>query len=277
MCEHWEVSGGACNARPDFTQLEIPITGSLGAGGSSLPQHRWETPMDPDQDSEDDLYAYPKAQPQRLPPVLGPIAPLEYARKVLRDYQEGEKIARPNMAQSFIPVVGPAWEAAADLQDGNYGGAAFNGAMAVADALPVGTAVKGIRAAAKGIGVLKKGSLTANAAAKAYRRAGMAGVGEEIHHTVPLNGTSRQAQDWRNHYAFLKNLPIEQHRRQTGSWLRDGVRMPQYGPLGKAWYGTTDWMKTVPVGLAAYAADAVENLSRANFAPPARPPSKPTR
>ena len=33
------------------------------------------------------------------------------------------------MAQSFIPVVGPAWEAAGDLQDGDYGGAAFNTAL----------------------------------------------------------------------------------------------------------------------------------------------------
>lgn len=96
----------------------------------------------------------------------------------------------------------------------------------------------------------------------------MAGAGEEIHHAVPLKGTSRQLQDWRNHYAFLRTLPIEQHRRLTGSWLRDGVRMPKYGPLGQVWYGTTDWMKTAPVGVAAYAADVVENTSRANSAPP---------
>jgi hypothetical protein len=224
--------------------------------------------MDPDQDSEDDLYAYPKAQPQRLPPVLGPIAPLEYAQKVLRDYQEGEKIARPNMAQSFIPVVGPAWEAAADLQDGNYGGAAFNGAMAVADALPVGVAVKGVRAATKGAHLLRTGSLTANATNQAYRRMGMAKAGEEVHHTLHLKG-ARETQNWRNHYPFLKALPVEQHRRIHGSW--DGK--PQYGPLRRAWYGTTDWMKAVPVGIAGYTADTVENVLRNDE----RPPSKQTR
>lgn len=70
-------------------------------------------------------------------------------------------------------MIGPAWEAAADLQDGDYAGAAFNGAMAVADALPVGVAAKGIRAASKGVGVLKKGSVTANAAAKQLKARGV--------------------------------------------------------------------------------------------------------
>ena len=70
-------------------------------------------------------------------------SPLDMAKGALEDFQNGPKIQRPNIAESFIPVVGPAWEAAADLQDGNYGGAAFNAAMAVGDALPAGALVKG--------------------------------------------------------------------------------------------------------------------------------------
>lgn len=187
-------------------------------------------------------------------------SPLDVAQDAFNDFQDGPDIRRPNLAQSFIPVVGPAWEAVADLQDGNYGGAAFNGAMAVGDALPVGFAVKGLKAASKGIGAFKKGSVTAGAAAKKIRRVGLAGKGEEIHHTIPLNGTSRSAQDWRNHYALLKVLPVEQHRRLTGSWMGK----PRYDPIRRVWYGTTDWMKAAPTGLASYAADALENHRRAS-------------
>jgi hypothetical protein len=193
-------------------------------------------------------------------------SPLEMAKDALHDFQTGPKIARPNMAQSFIPVVGSAWEAAADLQDGNYAGAAFNGAMAVADLLPVGPAAKGIKAAEKGITILKKGSVTAGAAAKQIRKAGLAKKGDEIHHTIPLNGTSRSVQDPRNHYAFLKVLPQEQHRRLTGRW--NGK--PMYDPIRKIWYGTTDWQKAVPVAVASYSTDAFENVARP-FVP--RPPS----
>jgi len=214
----------------------------------------------------------PSAPPSR--PVAQPAAPTR-ARSpfdvagAFRDFQNGSKIPRPNLAESFFPVVGPAWEAVGDLQDQNYAGAAFNGAMAVADALPIVVAAKGVRMATKGVGILKNGSASANAAAKQLRKLGVANKGEEIHHAVALNGTSRTAQDWRNHYAFLKVLPKEVHRRLTGSW--NGK--PMYDPIRRIWYGTTDWMKAVPTGLAGYGADAVENLTHP-FDPTPTPPAK---
>jgi hypothetical protein len=171
---------------------------------------------------------------------------------------------RPNLAESFIPVVGPAWEAAADLQDGNYGGAAFNGVMAVADALPIGVAAKGIKAASKGIGILKEGSVTADAARKMLKARGVVRPGEEVHHTIALDGLGRNVEDWRNHFAFLKPLPKDIHRRLTGSWMGK----PEFDPIRKIWYGTTDWQKAVPAGVAAYGADAWENLTHP-FGPPA--------
>ncbi len=168
---------------------------------------------------------------------------------------QGIRISRPNLVESFIPVVGPAWEAAADLQDGDYGGAAFNGAMAVLDVLPVGVAVKGLRAASKGVGVWKKGSITAEAARKAYRRRGMAKASDEVHHASELKGISRSAQHWKNHYAFLKPLPRDVHRRLRGRW----GELSRYGPASRFWHGTTDWMKAYPVGAAGYAADSIQN------------------
>ncbi|WP_312161599.1 hypothetical protein [Phenylobacterium sp.] len=201
----------------------------------------------------------PRGEPRSVPDPAGELydAEMAAARK-RREAAETErtKIARPNLAQSFIPVVGPAWEAVADYQDGDYAGAAFNGAMAFADVLPIGVAAKGMRAASKGIGILKKGSVSANAAAKQIRAKGLAGKGQEIHHTVPLQGLSRTAQDPRNHYALLKVLPVEQHRRLTGSWQGK----PRYDPVRRVWYGTTDWQKVLPTSMAANLADGVQNL-----------------
>jgi len=184
-------------------------------------------------------------------------SPFNVALDAFHNFQKGPKIPRPSMAESFIPVVGPAWEATADLQDGNYAGAAFNGAMAVADALPLGVAVKGLNAARKGITILKDGSVTADAARKMLKARGLVRSGEEVHHTIPLDGLGRNVEDWRNHFAFLKPLPKDIHRRLTGSWMGK----PEFDPIRKIWYGTTDWQKAVPTGIAGYAADAWENLT----------------
>lgn len=220
----------------------------------------------------------PRGQPRSVPDLAGDLydremaklraqrraededyhSPLEVVEGALHDFQDGPKIKRPNFAQSMVPMVGSGWEAVADLQDRNYGGAAFNGIMAVAEMLPVGVAVKGLRAAGKGIGILKKGSVTAGAAAKKIRRVGLAGPGQEIHHTIPLRGTGRSVQDPRNHYALLKVMPKADHRRLTGKWAGE----PRFDPLQRAWHGTTDWMKAVPVGVAGYAADSWENVKR---------------
>lgn len=220
-------------------------------------------------DTAGDLYDknMAEAKARRAAEDSGFQSPLDMAQGALEDFQNGPKIQRPNVVESFIPVVGPAWEAAADLQDGNYGSAAFNAAMAIGDALPAGAIIKGGRAFSKGIGILKEGSVSAGAAAKKIRKAGLAGKGEEIHHSVPLNGKSRSAQDWRNHYAFLKTLPQETHGRLTGSWKGK----PQFDPIRRIWHGTTDWQKSVPTALGTYAADAWENVA-APFA--ASPPTK---
>ena len=169
---------------------------------------------------------------------------------------QGLRISRPNTLESFIPVVGPAWEAAADLQDGDIGGAAFNGAMAVVDVFPAGVAVKGLRAASKGIGVWKKGSLTANAARNYYRSKIPLKDGYQLHHVFPLDGISRSAPNWRNHFALLKPLPKEVHKRLHG---RSGT-LPKYGRPGKLWHGTTDWMKAAAIGVPSYAGDSFQNL-----------------
>lgn len=217
----------------------------------------------------------PKGQPRDVPDPEGELYDLEMARiRQLRDaedfgigpsrdlvrappriLEEIPKIREPNALESLIPVVGPAWDAASDLQEGDLGGAALNTAMAIADLTPLGPAAKGVKAARLGIGVLKKGSVTAGASAKKTQRAGLSGPGMEIHHSIPLNGIGRSVQDWRNHYAFLKVLPKEVHRRLHGSW----AGKPRYDPIRRIWYGTTDWQKAAPTAVVARTGDAVEN------------------
>ena len=218
------------------------------------------------------MASMPRGQPQSVPDPEGDLYDQEMAKlRAARIAEEqdvrpppgpeasggqggGFHISHPNTLESFIPVVGPAWEAAADLQDGNYLGAGLNTALAVADFFPAADLIKGVRAASKGIGLLKSGSVTADAARKVIRRVGLAGPGEEIHHSVPLNGLSRNAQSWKNHYPFLKTLDQEVHRRLTGSWMGK----PRYDPLRRFWYGTPDWMKA-PVGVAGHVGQVVQH------------------
>lgn len=223
---------------------------------AGMPKGEPRTVPDPAGERYDQAMARVRAR--RRAEDQGGASPLRAAGQFIRDFQDGPDIPRPSLAQSFIPVVGPAWEAAGDFQDGDYGGAAGNVVAAGLDLLPIGVAAKGLRAASKGIKILKEGSVTADAARKAMRRAGVAKPGQEIHHTIPLNGTGRNAQDPRNHFALLKALPKDKHRRLTGSW--EGK--PKFGPVGQVWYGTTDWMKAVPAGLVGRGADSIENLTR---------------
>ena len=81
--------------------------------------------------------------------------PIKAMREGFEDWQAGPAMARPSFGQAMIPVVGPAWEAAADLQEGNYGGAALNAGFAAAGFLPAGPALRGLHAASNGVGVLK--------------------------------------------------------------------------------------------------------------------------
>lgn len=220
----------------------------------------------------------PQGQPREVPDPEGELYDREMAR--IRRMQETQdygaappqdlveadpdildslpRIRQPGPVESLFPVVGPAWQAAADLQEGNLVGAGVNTALAIADVTPAGPLIKGAKAAKLGIGVLKKGSVTAGAAQKMIKKAGLTGPGKEVHHSIPLDGVGRSVQDWRNHYLFLKVLPKEVHRRLHGSW----AGKPRYDPVRRIWYGTTDWQKAFPTLAVSRTADSVENSSR---------------
>jgi len=164
----------------------------------------------------------------------------------------------------YFPVTGPLMSASDNARAGHPVRAATDVAEAIAD---LGTPVTGLEVAeAFEKGVAKNvGRMTAEAARKQLRRRGVAGTGEEIHHSIPLNGIKRTVENWRNHPAFLKVLPQAQHRRLTGSW--QGA--PRYDPVRRLWIGTPDWMKTVPGYVTTHADNAADFLgSISNPAPP---------
>jgi hypothetical protein len=208
---------------------------------------------------------------QSSTPFIGPL--WSYAA----DLQRAPRIRRPNLAESFIPVVGPLWDATADLQNRNYAGAAFNTGMAALDVLPIGTAVKGARAAKKGLRLISESGLTAHQARRMMLKAGMVKPGQHVHHPFQLNGASRYEKNWRNEFPLLKPTDVEPHKRIHGRSRTSGK--PRFGPIRRYWYGTPDWMKEVPFGLAGYAADAWENLTDPFGAktplPPTAPPASP--
>ena len=117
-------------------------------------------------DPEGELYDRELARVRRLREAQ------DYGAAPPQDLAEGDpdildsvpRIRQPGPVASLIPVVGPAWQAAADLQEGNLVGAGVNTALAIADVTPAGPLIKGAKAAKLGIGVLKKGSVTAGAA-----------------------------------------------------------------------------------------------------------------
>jgi len=207
----------------------------------------------------------PRGRPMPAVPPIGPSASTVPPRQRslfdiagrFHDFQAGPKIARPNLAEEFIPVVGPAWDAVADLQDGHYGSAAFNAAMAVGDALPLGWSIKAGRGALKL--AREMGTLTPKAASiqRKMHKIGLALRTDDVHHVFELNGLGRYVPNWKNNPIFLKVLPRATHQRLHRSWGGE----PKFGLMPRLWHGTTDWMKAGAAGLGSYTADGTENLA----------------
>jgi len=125
--------GAGANPTEDYP-LDTPQSATTWQYGSPLPANaqalsyrQGQTPSAPP--------PRPAAQPAAPTTARSPV---DAAQGALRDFQNGPKIPRPNVAESFIPVVGPAWQAAGDLQDRNYAGATANAALAASDLLVAG-------------------------------------------------------------------------------------------------------------------------------------------
>jgi hypothetical protein len=187
------------------------------------------------------------------------------------------RFTRPSALGSLVPVVGPIREGLADLQDGNYGSAAFNGAMAAADLFPVGEVVK-LGRIVKILNEVKRSQPPLPSARQMrylYEKAGLIVKGQELHHTVPLKEWSslpvlksllprverNVPGQLRNHPAFLKVMDPLKH----GSAHRGNL-------AEQVWHRSNALQKSVGAGIVAKGLDAEEA-----FGSPLLPPPKPRR
>ncbi len=161
-------------------------------------------------------------------------------------------VGHPGFAESLIPVWGSGREALADFQEGDYLGAALNGALAGSDLFLAGDIAK---AAAKGglYAFNGPGNKAVKYAWKAARRQmlkeGPIGLPmikpfQEGHHWLfPQNGWGKAVPDAIKHHPInIKPMPsVAKHQRIHRAWKGDR----QFGLFGRVRYGTPTWTKVL--------------------------------
>lgn len=170
-------------------------------------------------------------------------------------------VGHPGMLESMIPVWGSGREALADLHDGNYAGAAFNGAMAASDvflakALVAGLAKGGLKLG--GTHVWRNAPKEAESARQWLGTRGFLKPNQPGHHWFLEQKGS--APDWlRNQPPFIRGMEdAVQHGRVHGPYTVDGVKLPQFNAAQRYWYGTPDWWKAANISAPAHAGLAAD-------------------
>jgi RHS repeat-associated protein len=150
-------------------------------------------------------------------------------------------VGQPGTLESMIPVWGSGRAAVDDLQNGNYGWAAFHTAMAISDVFLVKSIFTGI--AKGGISAFGKSykNWGGNGWRKFYGKEGFAKPGQHLHHwALARNGqTSGTGFNWwaKNQMWNLMPMPsVTFHQALHG-----------YGTMNMAermWFGTPTWFKS---------------------------------
>lgn len=155
----------------------------------------------------------------------------------------------PGLAESLIPVWGSGREAVADFQEGDYAGAALNGALAASDLFLGGSLAKGV--AKGGFYVAKNAAKKAPYAWSKEVRPWMIEKGylkpfQDGHHwAIPQNGWGKRVPDRiKNQPWNIKAMPEgpvgkEIHGRLTNSYKGK----PEFNAVQKYIYGTPTWAK----------------------------------
>jgi hypothetical protein len=176
-----------------------------------------------------------------------------------------DSVGHPELLESLIPVWGSGREAVADFQEGDYAGAALNGALAASDLFLAGSVAKGV---AKG-GLYIVNVTAKNTAKKTGGRASMTNPyswdkrvrpwmgnhgylakGQAGHHwAIPQNGWGKGVPEWvKNQPWNIKPMPegpagAEMHGRMTGRYKGK----PKFNAVERYIYGTPAWSKTATV------------------------------
>jgi len=152
------------------------------------------------------------------------------------------KVEHPDLLPSLVPFAGSAQEAVADYQDGDYLGTAGNAALAVSDALLLGTLVKTGGKAGYKIGGKALSPVWKNVRARMARRGHIA-PGQHGHHAIiPQGGVGKYVPD------VIKNNPlnitiakdISTHKRLHGRDLKLGL--PKFTLWERVQHGTPTWV-----------------------------------
>jgi hypothetical protein len=153
-------------------------------------------------------------------------------------------VGHPGFAESLIPVWGSGREAVADYQEGDYAGAALNGALAASDLFLAGSIVKGV--AKGGVYVAKNAAKKAPYAWKTEVRPwmvekGYLKPGQHGHHwAIPQNEWGKPFPDWlKNQPWNIKPMPEGPAGAEMHARIRHGYRgKPQFNPVERYVYGT---------------------------------------
>lgn len=172
----------------------------------------------------------------------------ERAAREAAEAQErsSRSVGHPGFAESLIPVWGSGREAVADFQEGDYAGAALNGALAASDLFVAGSVAKGL---AKGGMYALKASQSAAKNPYAWKPVrkwmgdeGLLASGQHGHHwLIPQNRWGKNVPDWiKNHPLNIKGMPDATTHGRMEHRVGD---LPRFNPAQRYWYGTPAWAK----------------------------------
>ena len=185
--------------------------------------------------------------------------------------QPANSVGHPGFAESLIPVWGSGREAVADFQEGDYAGAALNGALAASDLFLAGSIAKGVaKGGVYGVGnVSKKAPYAWKTAVRPWMiEHGYLKAGQHGHHwAIPQKGWGKNAPDWlKNQPWNIKAMPegpagAQMHGRITNTYKGK----PQFNVVERYVHGTPSWSKVAggaAVGHPAAAAKAQSDERR---------------
>jgi len=187
---------------------------------------------------------HPTASDLRNDHIFAPL------REKLAEFQEGDPIGHPSLAESFIPFEGSGREALADLQEGDYLGAGVNAGLVALDFVPgEQIAEAGLKGAWK-FGGSRAWKATRKAMGETNQLTGLRFLekGQHGHHWgIPQNGWGKTVpNEIKNRRWNIKAMPSpEVHFRIDRSWRGK----PRFNPAQRWWYGTPAWSKAVTGGL----------------------------
>jgi len=158
-------------------------------------------------------------------------------------------VGHPGFAESLIPVWGSGREAVADFQEGDYAGAALNGALVASDLFLVESIAKGV---GKGAFYVAKNAAKNPYDWDRYVRPWLGGErkmlakGQHGHHwAIPQNGWGKRVPDYvKNQPWNINPMPkgevgAEMHGRITNACKGK----PRFNVVERYIYGTPTWAK----------------------------------